>query len=256
MGGVVSSVTRTFKGIKAVIGVLKNINAEYTELLERCNVAPGFPVENPTQSFWLDDPPFPELVNVQSPSLPDEADVVIIGSGITGAAIARSILQECKRKGVSKKVVVLEARQLCSGATGRNGGHIKAVPHEAFPIFCKFHSKERAAALCRFQLKHLSTLTRLCSAEGIDLAECREVETVDFAIDTETLQKAVQEAEEAKKWIPEFEYQVWTVEETRKVRQVRCGKCPISDPFRNTSSMIISSAPSRTKQVRCGHIGW
>ena len=217
MGNALSSLGRAFKGIKIVIAVLKSLNAEYNELLERCNVPPGLPVENPTESFWLENPPFPELVDIKSPALPEEADIVIIGSGITGAAIARSILHECRRKGVHRRVVVVEARQLCSGATGRNGGHIKASPHETFRTLSRLFSKERAAALCRFQLLHLSMLTGLCDAEGIDLAECREVTTVDFAIDTETLGKAVDAAKEVKKWIPEFKFCVWRGEEARKV---------------------------------------
>ncbi|MAB91712.1 MAG: FAD-dependent oxidoreductase, partial [Planctomycetes bacterium] len=47
---------------------------------------------------------------------------MIVGSGITGAITAYKLLQE--KPGAS--IVVLEARQACSGATGRNGGHCRA----------------------------------------------------------------------------------------------------------------------------------
>lgn len=41
---------------------------------------------------------------------------MIIGSGITGAFAARSLLQDYS---CNKKVVMLEAREACGGATGR-----------------------------------------------------------------------------------------------------------------------------------------
>jgi glycine/D-amino acid oxidase-like deaminating enzyme len=49
-------------------------------------------------------------------ALPRHVDVLIIGSGITGVSCARTLL----RKGPpSLRVLVLEARDVCSGATGR-----------------------------------------------------------------------------------------------------------------------------------------
>jgi glycine/D-amino acid oxidase-like deaminating enzyme len=49
-----------------------------------------------------------------TPDLPERAAVVIIGSGITGAFAARELVAA----GVTD-VVVVEAREICSGATGR-----------------------------------------------------------------------------------------------------------------------------------------
>jgi hypothetical protein len=74
------------------------------------------PRANPTISYWQDPPD--AIANLRTTAeLPESADVVIIGSGITGTSIAFDILQ---RNG-SARVVMLEARQACSGATGRNG---------------------------------------------------------------------------------------------------------------------------------------
>jgi glycine/D-amino acid oxidase-like deaminating enzyme len=54
-----------------------------------------------------------------TPELPKVADIVVIGGGYSAAAFVEHLLEIYDRDPSS--VVVLEARQLCSGATGRNG---------------------------------------------------------------------------------------------------------------------------------------
>lgn len=49
--------------------------------------------------------------------LPSEADVVIVGSGITGASAARFLAEDERARDLS--VVMLDAREACWGATGR-----------------------------------------------------------------------------------------------------------------------------------------
>lgn len=53
------------------------------------------------------------------PSLPSFIDTIIIGSGISGALIAHNLFQR-DHGGSSKSLLMLEARELASGATGRN----------------------------------------------------------------------------------------------------------------------------------------
>jgi glycine/D-amino acid oxidase-like deaminating enzyme len=55
-------------------------------------------------------------------SLPDNADIVIIGAGFAGASIAHHLIEESDRHNRPiPSIVILEAREACSGATGRNG---------------------------------------------------------------------------------------------------------------------------------------
>ncbi|KAI5864075.1 FAD dependent oxidoreductase-domain-containing protein [Durotheca rogersii] len=210
--GAVQSSTKTFWLAVKAFGEL---NAEFRALLRRASQAPGLPVPNPSPSYWLEDPPFPDLVDTLSPALPEAADIVIIGSGITGAAVARTVLREsARRRGRAAaspipRVVVLEARALCSGATGRNGGQIKSAPHEAFAAFRATLGPARAAALTRFQLAHLPLLTDLCRARGWAPAECREVETVDLYLSDEDRDAAFASVEELRKWVPEIEIKTW-----------------------------------------------
>ena len=85
---------------------------------ERASIPVGFPVSNPTTSYWQ-DPPDEIASYTSSSSQPDEVDTVIIGSGITGASIAYNLLTSEAYDG--EKILMLEAREACSGATGRNG---------------------------------------------------------------------------------------------------------------------------------------
>lgn len=72
-----------------------------------------------TQPFWrtqLD----PLDSHRSTPDLPRETDILIIGGGYAGASAAYHLFPE-EQQGTPPKVVLLEARELCSGATGRNG---------------------------------------------------------------------------------------------------------------------------------------
>lgn len=72
------------------------------------------PSAESTKSFWHREPS-PLLGHRTTPELPATADVVIVGSGITGAFAAKFL----KKKWPESKVVMLEAREACWGATGR-----------------------------------------------------------------------------------------------------------------------------------------
>ncbi|KAK8185199.1 FAD dependent oxidoreductase-like protein [Phyllosticta capitalensis] len=86
----------------------------------------GLPVPNSTKSFWHSEPNQFLLGHRTTEDLPAEADVVIIGSGITGTSAARFLAEDDRAKG--RSVVLLEAREACWGATGRNGGHCQVLP--------------------------------------------------------------------------------------------------------------------------------
>ncbi|EDU50620.1 fad dependent oxidoreductase protein [Pyrenophora tritici-repentis] len=211
MGVVVSILQDAFIVLVSTVSLLKALSTEFNQALKRASQSPGLPNPKPSQTYWLSDPPHPELVNVSSPELPKTADVVIIGSGIAGAAVARSLLHERRRRNsrTDEKVVVLDARQLCSGATARNGGHIKPAAYESFSRFSKLFPKDRAAALTRFQSRHIECLVSLCESEGIECAEARKVETVDLFLDGQSFAKAVANVDELKRWLPEVGIAVW-----------------------------------------------
>ena len=62
--------------------------------IDRIHEDPGIPdAENTTSSFWLKQP-HPTLATTRSSEFPKETDVVIIGSGITDASVAHTLLQQ------------------------------------------------------------------------------------------------------------------------------------------------------------------
>jgi glycine/D-amino acid oxidase-like deaminating enzyme len=68
------------------------------------------------------DPPSPIAKHGAEATIPEYADVVIIGSGITGTSVARTLIDyDEKHRGDNRplQIVMLEARDACSGATGR-----------------------------------------------------------------------------------------------------------------------------------------
>ncbi|KAM5352555.1 hypothetical protein ACJ41O_005277 [Fusarium nematophilum] len=91
------------------------------------------PSAESTKSYWHHQPSEKLLGHRTTAELPSAADVVIVGSGITGAFAARELV-----RGGKKKVVLLEAREACWGATGRNGGHCQPLVYAARPAVSRF----------------------------------------------------------------------------------------------------------------------
>ena len=243
MGAIFSSLQKLYKSIQMLLKTLSRLNADFQPVLRRLKNDPGLPTPQPTAPYWLLEPLFPALVTKQSPVFLTEVDVVVIGSGITSAAIARTILQEWERKGErSKKLAVLEARELCSGATGRNGGHIKVAPYEAFSSLRLKHGDERAAEIVRFQMRHVDVLVDLCEKEEIYAAECRRIETVDVFLDGNAFDEKKRKVQELKESMPEVKVQLWEEKEAREA-----GPHPlVSAPMLTYSGIWLGSSRSRS----------
>ncbi|KXH66313.1 hypothetical protein CSAL01_06816, partial [Colletotrichum salicis] len=112
-------------------------------------------------------------------NLPPSADVAIIGAGISGAFIAHRLLTD-ESPSRPKSVLMLEARAAVSGATGRNGGHIKPDCYRGFTAYSKLHGPKVAVAQCTFEAaNHRETLSFIREnglGEEIDLVEYRSAD--------------------------------------------------------------------------------
>jgi hypothetical protein len=85
------------------------------------HVSKPFPVGNAVPSYWRN-----EIGSIDThrstAKLPAEVEVVVIGAGYTGASIVHHLLEETTGVGrPTPSILILEAREACSGATGRNG---------------------------------------------------------------------------------------------------------------------------------------
>ena len=71
------------------------------------------PTPHSSRSFWHQKPSRLLLGHHTTEGLPASADVIVIGTGIAGAFAARELVAQ------GRKVLMLEAREACWGATGR-----------------------------------------------------------------------------------------------------------------------------------------
>ncbi|GKT90939.1 FAD dependent oxidoreductase [Colletotrichum tofieldiae] len=116
------------------------------------------PSAKSTTSYWHREPSKTLLGHRTTKALPPTADVVVVGSGITGAFATKELLeqQQQQQAGAGKKrVLLLEAREVCWGATGRNGGHCQPVAYNP------------NTAIADFELRNYAHLADLIAANAI-----------------------------------------------------------------------------------------
>lgn len=122
------------------------------------------PVDNPTKSFWHSRAD-QFAKHRTTPTLPAHADVVIIGSGYAGTTTAYYLM---KGSSTPLNVTMLEARDVCSGATGRNGGHLKPDLYYNTLSFTDKYGEKGCADIANFEYAHIAAMKELIEAEQID----------------------------------------------------------------------------------------
>ncbi len=86
-----------------------------------------YPVPNSTLSYWRTE--LHEIDSIRTTEeLPQECDILIIGAGLSGVSTAYHLLDG---NASPPSIVILEAREVCSGATGRNGQCSSAIFYHA-----------------------------------------------------------------------------------------------------------------------------
>ncbi|THU81721.1 hypothetical protein K435DRAFT_844632 [Dendrothele bispora CBS 962.96] len=94
----------------------------------------------------------------------EHADVIIIGSGISDSLTAYSLLTSPK---APKSVVMLEAREACSGASGRNAGHCRPDAFRGFTAFSKIHGEEQADEILKHEKKVLELVDKFVRTNDV-----------------------------------------------------------------------------------------
>lgn len=109
---------------------------------------------------------------MQSASLPATTDIAVIGSGITGASVTKTLLEQHE----SCKVTVFEARTLCSGATGRNGGQLAINAAQIYVKLKETVGAEMAGKIVRFNIETLRRLREVAAElDAVEYAELTDV---------------------------------------------------------------------------------
>lgn len=88
------------------------------------------------------------------------SDVVIIGAGYAGISTAYHLTKgEASDKKLS--ITILEARGVCSGATGRNGGHLRPDMYTPMTRLIDRAGVERALEVTEFEIAHVHAVKSL-----------------------------------------------------------------------------------------------
>ncbi|KAK5105867.1 hypothetical protein LTR62_001954 [Meristemomyces frigidus] len=128
--------------------------------------AAPFPTAQSTSPYWRNDVK-PIDAHRSTKCLPSRADIVIIGAGYAGASIAHHLIERYDEKALPS-IVILEAREACSGASGRNGGHLKPDPFSRAASVLKTYGKDVAEHVASFEARQVKEVRDLVDLEGID----------------------------------------------------------------------------------------
>ncbi|CAI7672348.1 hypothetical protein N7533_012684 [Penicillium manginii] len=144
------------------------------------------PTTGSTKPFWRTSL-HPLDTHQTTPNLPSETDILIIGGGYAGASAAYHLFPE-HPTATPPSVVLLEARELCSGATGRNGGHLRPDLYSITSKYIERYGLEAAVEVVRFEISHVKEIADLVAREGID-CDLTLTRSLDIYLDKGELQR-------------------------------------------------------------------
>ncbi|KAK8043964.1 hypothetical protein PG994_012802 [Apiospora phragmitis] len=144
------------------------------------------PCTNPTKSYWIEaaDSPLRDLRSTDK--LPETADVVIVGGGYSGATTAYWLDKYTRGHAKQPSMVMIEARDICGGATGRNGGQLRPHAYSRYAVWAARFGPDTAMELIRHEMAHLQAFAEMAAEEGITEEICLKFgETFDAAMTEE-----------------------------------------------------------------------
>ncbi|KAF7350695.1 FAD-dependent oxidoreductase [Mycena sanguinolenta] len=143
----------------------------------------AFPIpEGMSLSYWLQGVrASPFLDHRTTGQLPKSAEVVIVGSGMTGTMTTYELLT---RPNPPKSIVILEAREMCSGATGRNAGHCKPDQYRGFTKYSESFGPDQAKKLLEHEFKTWTRVVDYVRKENVD-CDLWVGDTLDVAMSKE-----------------------------------------------------------------------
>ncbi|KAL2205218.1 DAO-domain-containing protein, partial [Sarocladium strictum] len=194
-------------------------------ILAQMNSDPGLPQTGCTISSWQ-VPHHADVGHIQSRALPETSDYVVIGSGIAGCGVTKALLHQAPS---STTVTVVEARGLCSGATGRNGGSLVKPYPSRFVQLSQDFGIDLAIKVARLANHTLEEVHKLADSYDEELrveAAARRLTKITAFMDQESWDQARKDAEFYERHLPEEKglYQYITGEELESKWNVK-GAC-------------------------------
>ena len=109
---------------------------------ERASGHRSLPIPEPCLSYWhRTTRAFPHLNENCDVPVPKSTKYLIVGSGLSGSFTTWSLIES----GVAgHEIVILEAREAVSGASGRNAGHVRPDAFRGFSAYARIHGAEQA----------------------------------------------------------------------------------------------------------------
>ena len=160
-------------------------------------------------SFWHDSLG-PEALVPRAPLAGDtDADIAIVGAGLTGLWTAWYLLQ----RDPALKIVILEREVAGFGASGRNGGWCSALFPRSTASLERAHGLDAALAMRRAMVATVDEVQRAASAAGVD-ADYAKGGTIAYARSAVQLAAARAEVDEAGEYGVD-ELELWDAGRTR-----------------------------------------
>lgn len=128
--------------------------------------ATGAPVRNGEVSHWMAATP-----GAVAPvaALPDEADLVVVGGGLTGLWTA----YYARRRHPEARIVVLEAERVGYGASGRNGGWMSTLLPGNRAVYARRAGTQSVVAFQRALIETIDECLAVMRREGIEADQVR-----------------------------------------------------------------------------------
>ncbi|KAF8542722.1 FAD dependent oxidoreductase [Trichophaea hybrida] len=177
---------------------------------------PGLPNPSSTHSFWHTPPSSFLHAHRTTASLPSSVKTIIIGSGISGSMLYHHL----HSLGLSNATLMLEARNTCWGATGRNGGHCKPMLYQAndFLDLCNLFGADETLKRIRFEQLNLELVKEYISAEHVD-CEWAESPSADVFYELAPFNLAKQSIAALSRLAPDIAAHIRIVENRRELRE-------------------------------------
>ncbi|KAA8913493.1 FAD dependent oxidoreductase [Sphaerosporella brunnea] len=177
---------------------------------------PGLPRPASTHSFWHAPPSAFLHAHRTTASLPSSVSTVIIGSGIAGTMLFHNL----HKLGLSDSTLMLEARNTCWGATGRNGGHCKPMLYQSgeFVDMCSVFGVDEALERIRFEALNLQLVKDYIERENVN-CEWVETSSADVFYEAAPFELAKLNIEALQRLAPELAARLRVVENRRELRE-------------------------------------